>query len=174
MAYAKTNWTNTTPINTTNLNNIENGISANDTAITTINTNIGNLSNLTTPDKSSLVGAINSIVESGSNNNGKWTKFADGTIIQWGQYTIKSSDVTWTALTTGLVYSNLFSIKLPVKILENSSANNVSSRSANFDWVVRNVTANDDTDTYLSFNLVSATNAARNISINWFVVARWK
>ena len=174
MAYAKTNWTNTTPINTTNLNNIENGISANDTAITTINTNIGNLSNLTTPDKSSLVGAINSIVESGSNDNGKWTKFADGTIIQWGKYTIQVSEITWTALTTGLFYSNSFSHKLPVKILENSSANNVSSRSANFDWAVRNATANDGTGTFLSFNLVSATNAARNININWFVVSRWK
>ena len=30
MAYTKTNWTNTTPINTDNLNNIENGISNND------------------------------------------------------------------------------------------------------------------------------------------------
>ena len=30
MAYTKTNWTNTTPINTENLNNIENGISNND------------------------------------------------------------------------------------------------------------------------------------------------
>lgn len=167
MAYTKTNWTNTTPINTTNLNNIENGISAN-------NISIGNLSNLTTPTTDTLVGAINSIVESGSNNNGKWTKFADGTIIQWGQYTIQSSEITWTALTTGLYYSNAFSHKLPVKILENSSANNVSSRSANFDWAVRNAIANDDTGTYLSFNLVSATNAARNISINWFVVSRWK
>lgn len=74
MAYAKTNWTNTTPINTTNLNNIENGISANDISI-------GNLSNLTTPTASSLVGAINSVVESGSNSNGNWIKYADGTMI---------------------------------------------------------------------------------------------
>ena len=74
MAYTKTNWTNTTPINTTNLNNIENGISANDISI-------GNLSNLTTPTTDTLVGAINSIVESGSNSNGSWTKYADGTMI---------------------------------------------------------------------------------------------
>ena len=167
MAYTKTNWTNTTPINTTNLNNIENGISANDISI-------GNLSDLTTPATDTLVGAINSVVESGSNDNGKWTKFADGTIIQWGQYTIQSSGITWAALTTGLFYSDTLSHKLPVKILENSSANNVSSRSANFDWAVRNAIANDDTGTYLLFNLVSATNTARNISINWFVVSRWK
>ena len=154
MAYQKLNWLNkgetgAIPINKTNLNHMDDGIEQNSNDIA-------------------------NIIESGSNSNGSWTKYADGTIIQWGQYAIKDSDVTWTALTTGLYYSNSFSIKLPVKILENSSANNVSSRSANFDWVVRNATANDDTDTYLSFNLVSATNAARNISINWFVVSRWK
>lgn len=74
MAYTKTNWTNTTPINTTNLNNIENGISANDISI-------GNLSDLTTPVTDTLVRAINSIVESGSNSNGNWIKYADGTMI---------------------------------------------------------------------------------------------
>ena len=74
MAYTKTNWTNTTPINTTNLNNIENGISANDISI-------GNLSDLTTPATDTLVGAINSVVESGSNSNGSWIKYADGTMI---------------------------------------------------------------------------------------------
>ena len=74
MAYTKTNWTDTTPINTTNLNKIENGIAANDTAI-------GNLSNLNTSSKDNLVTAINSVVESGSNNNGSWIKFADGTMI---------------------------------------------------------------------------------------------
>lgn len=74
MAYTKTNWTNTTPINTTNLNNIENGISANDISI-------GNLSDLTTPATDTLVGAINSIVESGSNENGEYIKFANGTMI---------------------------------------------------------------------------------------------
>ena len=154
MAYQKLNWLNkgetgAIPINKTNLNHMDDGIEQNSNDIA-------------------------NIIESGSNNNGKWIKFVDGTIIQWGQYTIQGSEITWTALTTGLYYSNSFSHKLPVKILENSSANNVSSRSANFDWAVRNATANDDTGTFLSFNLVSATNAARNIIINWFVVARWK
>lgn len=149
MAYTKTNWTSTTPINTTNLNNIEDGIEANDTKIATL-------------------------IEHGSNENGNYTKFSDGTIHQWGQYTILSSEITWTALTTGLYYSNVFSHKLPVKMIEGKSANNVSSRSANFDWATRNATANADTYTNLSFNLVSATNTERNIAINWSVVGFWK
>lgn len=58
MAYTKTVWedlpSTNTPINATNLNNIESGVYTNDT-------NIGDLSNLNTTDKSNLVGAINEI-----------------------------------------------------------------------------------------------------------------
>ena len=61
MSYTKTNWTSTTPINTTNLNKIEEGISANDTGNTNNATNIGTLSNLNTTEKSNLVGAINEV-----------------------------------------------------------------------------------------------------------------
>ena len=46
-----------------------------------INENVGDLIQLTTTDKSSIVGAINSVVESGSNANGSWIKFSDGTMI---------------------------------------------------------------------------------------------
>ena len=44
-------------------------------------TNIGDLSNLITPTTSSIVGAINSVVESGSDSNGSYVKYADGTMI---------------------------------------------------------------------------------------------
>lgn len=44
-------------------------------------TNIGTLNNLITPNKDNLVGAINSVVESGSNTNGNYVKYADGTMI---------------------------------------------------------------------------------------------
>ena len=43
--------------------------------------NVGKLTNLVTPNKNNIVGAINSVVENGSNNNGSWVKFADGTMI---------------------------------------------------------------------------------------------
>lgn len=51
-----------------------------------IDTKIGNLDNLETPTTNNLVGAINSIVESGSNANGNWIKYADGTMICWKTY----------------------------------------------------------------------------------------
>ena len=46
-----------------------------------IDTKIGNLTQLNTTNKSNLVGAINSIVESGSNANGDYIKYSDGTMI---------------------------------------------------------------------------------------------
>ena len=50
----------------------ENNISLDFTSGNSIDTKIGNLSNLNTPDKTSLVNAINSVVESGSNAIGRW------------------------------------------------------------------------------------------------------
>lgn len=61
-------------VNASDLNEIKNVVNTNDD-------NMGLLSNLTTPNKNNLVGAINSIVESGSNANGDYIKYSDGTMI---------------------------------------------------------------------------------------------
>lgn len=114
------------------------------------------------------------IIESGTNAKGNWVKFSGGLVIQWGQYSIQDSEITWSTLTTGLYYSNTLSHELPVKMIEGKSASNVSSRSANFDWATRNATANADTYTNLYFNLVTATNTKRNVTIYWFAVGFWK
>lgn len=46
-----------------------------------IDTKIGDLTQLNTTNKSNLVGEINSVVESGTNSNGNYIKYADGTMI---------------------------------------------------------------------------------------------
>ena len=123
------------------------------------------------------------IVESGSDNNGSWIKYSDGTIEEWGTYTISSNNVSWATLTTGLYYSPSYSHTLPVALINTDNINttcSVFSRSANFDWAVRPSIANTDapdisvTDTLLAFNLVTATNTKRNVVIRWFVKGRWK
>ena len=61
--------------------------------------NVGNLTNLVTPNKNNIVGAINSIVESGSNDNGSWVKFADGTMICYGSFDLYLDNfVAWGSL----------------------------------------------------------------------------
>lgn len=126
---------------------------------------------------------IGYIVESGSDSNGSWTKYDDGTIEEWGTYTINSNNVSWTALTTGLYYSPSYSHTLPVTLINTDNINTtcaVSSRSSHFDWAVRPAVGNTDApdisliDTVLSFNLVTATNTKRNVVIRWFVKGRWK
>lgn len=126
---------------------------------------------------------IGYIVESGSNSNGSWIKYADGTIEEWGTYTINSNNVSWTALTTELYYSPYYSHTLPVTLINTDNINTtcaVSSRSSHFDWAVRPAVGNTDApdisliDTVLSFNLVTATNTKRNVVIRWLVKGKWK
>lgn len=63
MAYVKQEWKNlpnqTTPVNATRMEHIEQGIYDNSVE-------------------------ISNIIGSGSNSNGSWVKFSDGTLIQYG------------------------------------------------------------------------------------------
>ena len=68
--------------NATDLNEIKNVVNTNDDNTTNNSNAIGNLSNLNTTNKNNLVSAINEIVvESGTNANGSWLKYANGTMI---------------------------------------------------------------------------------------------
>lgn len=63
MSYTKTTWANGDVINAQKLNNLENGVYANDT-------NIGDLSDLNTTEKNTLVAAINEAAQSGGGGGG--------------------------------------------------------------------------------------------------------
>ena len=67
MAYTPKNWKDlpdeTTPIQASDLNHIEQGIGDLSTKVDTLNTNVGNLSTLNTTEKSNLVGAINELYQ---------------------------------------------------------------------------------------------------------------
>ena len=82
----------------TTSNNVETNtqnIASNTNFITEVNNKIGTLSDLTTTVKDNLVNAINSVVESGSNANGQYTKFADGTMICRNKVTFTATMVEW-------------------------------------------------------------------------------
>lgn len=105
MTYTKINWLNkgetgAKPINKTNLNHMDDGIVNNDNSITATNNKIGNLNNLMTPQKDNLVNAINSIVESGSNSNGNYIKYIDGTMICTREINLNSVNIqtAWGSL----------------------------------------------------------------------------
>ena len=96
----------TTPINATNLNNNFNELDE----------NIGELNDLSTIDKTNTVNAINeifnnSIIESGSNENGKYIKLSDGTMIQWQRKNMNiNTNTSWSGLYYGTAMCDNFPI----------------------------------------------------------------
>lgn len=105
MAYIKTTWENepseSTPINASNLNKIEDGIYNNSLKAD----QVGNLTNLKTSEKSTLVGAINEIInkESYSTTEVKTDRtWVDNKPIYQMviDYTIARSTNTWNAVNT--------------------------------------------------------------------------
>ena len=65
MAYSKTTWANGDVITAEKLNNIESGIEENDSSVSVLKSDLGDLSDLETTDKSSIVAAINEAAQSG-------------------------------------------------------------------------------------------------------------
>lgn len=126
MAYTPKEWKDlpdeTTPIQASDLNHLEQGIGDLSTKIDTLNTNVGDLSTLNTTEKSNLVGAINEVYQNNEYSTeekivGKWI---DGKPIYRNVVTANSySEI----LNTGI--SNLETmIKMEVLV----------SESGNGDW----------------------------------------
>ena len=77
MAYIPKEWKDlpdeTTPIQASDLNHIEQGVGDLSTNVDTLNTNVGDLSTLNTTEKSNLVGAINEVL-----NKARWKLLQSG------------------------------------------------------------------------------------------------
>lgn len=123
MAYTPKEWKDlpdeTTPIQASDLNHIEQGIGDLSTKVDTLNTNVGDLSTLNTTEKSNLVGAINEVYQNNEYSTeekivGKWI---DGKPIYRKVVTANSySEI----LNTGI--SNLETmIKMEVLVSESSN-----------------------------------------------------
>lgn len=104
MAYQKTDWENSpstrTPVSRDNLMHIENGIYDN-------SINIGELSNLDTSTKSSLVAAINEIKNSIEENTG-YLELPDGTKMQWGLLPISSFSAVGNYYTGSVTFDHTY------------------------------------------------------------------
>lgn len=69
------------PLSANQGKNLKDNIDGHTLRLNTIDENMGDLTSLQTPVTTDLVSAVNSIVESGSNTNGRYVKFSDGTMI---------------------------------------------------------------------------------------------
>ena len=104
MAYVKTAWENepseSTPVNASNLNKIEQGIYNN-------SVNIGELEDLDTTLKTNLVGAINEIYNSITDSTG-YLELPNGTKIQWGLLPISNFNAIGNYYTGSVTFDHTY------------------------------------------------------------------
>lgn len=148
MSYTKTNWVDgTTPLSASNMNKIENQLETN------------------TND-------IAGIIESGSNANGNWIKYADGTMICYKKVEITGLNINsaW-----GSLYENSSSISLgnfPQTFVDVPTIT-VDKTSGTGCWIQvnENITSSYAGDCYV----VSATSrSGANINFEIIAIGRWK
>lgn len=118
-------------------------------------------------------GIYDNAFESGSNENGNYIKFNDGTLIQWGKVT-KSVTINNLSSAAQWYYDDGYKINLPVSFVDNNYFANVSNYySGNITLNVYSVTSRSASG--FEFNLscsIAVTNA--NVEFGWFAIGRWK
>lgn len=108
------------------------------------------------------------IVESGSNDNGSWIKYSDGTMICRNIFSI--ADVTFTEIATGINYSETQIITYPQKFIDNDVSVKVSCKSPNFAWAVNEISIASS----FQFDILHSTNVTRDISCSYIAIGKWK
>jgi len=116
-----------------------------------------------------LYGVGYGIVETGSNTNGTWIKFSDGTMIQYGSFiTAGNGGTDYTGYRT---YPVTFTTK-PDYTIGNawSGYHGAGISSANQIALVNNWTDKF----FYAVRFIGATSSSYNIVYNWTAIGRWK
>lgn len=117
--------------------------------------------------------AINSIVESGSNDNGRWIKYSDGTMICYGK-TTKNVSITNFSNSQKYYYQDDINIKLPISFIDSDYYSNViavnNQNGSQNVYAIRNKTQSKF-DFCLSSLLSFSSN---NNTFWWLAIGRWK
>lgn len=113
------------------------------------------------------------IVESGSNDNGRWIKYSDGTLIQYGLL-VKNLNITNISSQNDWYYSDGYVVEFPANFANIDYAVDVKSTKANL--ITMNVYSITDYATNLcKFNLSSKNSATvENHTFRWFAIGKWK
>jgi len=118
----------------------------------------------------SLWETVPEIVTSGSNANGDWTKFSDGTLICRGAFV--ATNISWTAV--GSIYrSNHQTITIPLQYDDTGYAiSGIVRVDDDFSFSFGNIRQPTKTD--FEGVIVGATNTRTEMEIRWTAVGRWK
>lgn len=113
------------------------------------------------------------ILESGSNNNGSYIKYSDGTIIQTGIIT-KNINISSKSSYSDVYYDDGYFIDFPIPFLNTNYYTDIKAESK--DAVSLNVySISDQTNEMCKFNLCSiSTLNLSNFKFRWLAVGKWK
>lgn len=160
----------------TSIKNIKTDSDENIYSCNYVNTAIGSLEDLETTDKTNIVNAINGVVESGSNANGSYVKYADGTMVCYGTWNI--GNVAFSSA-VGSVYNAPINLRrtFPVPFINKpvmtfSAYENVESYGLFLQVCPKrdSVTSQD----FGSLNVMSITQVSAHLAIDYIAIGKWK
>ena len=134
---------------------------------------VGDLNDLNTTDKTSIVNAINElttdyIIESGSNANGYYEKYANGTMKQWGKAIVTAELKT----AHGQLYrtANEQIINFPIPFVGDMPVLNLTAQAAlNFAYV-----ATIGLDKIGIYPMTTTSTNANTRYVHWTAIGKWK
>ena len=169
--------------NASDLNEIKQVVNTNDDNTTNNSNAIGTLSSLNTTNKSNLVSAINenknsldTLIQSGSNDNGSYVKYADGTMICYGTWNI--GNISFISA-VGAVYNVSINSRhmFPVSFI-NKPVMTFSAYENTEDYgLLLQVCPKRDSITsqdFGSIDVISITQVSAHLAIDYIAIGKWK
>lgn len=137
------------------------------------NADIANVNKVTADDMNEIKNVVNGMIESGSNDNGRWIKYSDGTLIQYGSIN-KNVSITTLSNAGKYYYQDDINIKLPISFIDSDYYSNViavnNQNGSQNVYAIRNKTQSKF-DFCLS-SLISF--SSNNDTFWWFAIGKWK
>lgn len=165
-----TNYPNTdTPINADNLNLLQTNV---ENAIPTSANKYG--SSQTDPYSQDYINTNVGVVESGSNSNGRYIKYSDGTMICHKRVTgTVNISTTWGNGYTSGADNSISLGNFPAKFITRPTVNVTLERGSSNCWLISNINVGTQTAGIVSLaRFTSATNVA--YTLNVIAIGRWK
>lgn len=166
----------TTPFEPDWVNGFQDKIIANFAEDEEKNNSIGNLSNLNTTDKDTLVNAVNeintklgNIIESGSNENGNYIKYTDGTMICYNTVSYENVPITST---WGVFYeSTLLSLGDYAKPFTSAPTLVLTSYFPNF---IEKYGNDSETSPGGFYACKPKSASGENVKVSYLAIGKWK
>lgn len=111
---------------------------------------------------------INGIIESGSNSNGNYTKYADGTLICYGIKDLQSSSWgdwgTWKSqnFANAITFPQTF-YSIIMALVQNNGSTSFNVHQVSF-----------DTSGITNIGLNRPTDVGGTLTVGWFAIGKWK